>query len=79
MMVTAVRQRAIVGEGGKVEIISSDLPAGALVDVIVVVESDAKDTTEYLLSNAANRRHLLKAIKDMDDRQKYVHVDADDL
>ncbi len=65
-MMNAVRQTTIVGEGGKVEIVSPELPAGAVVEVIVVVEPTDEDTTAYLLSSQANREHLLKALKDMD-------------
>jgi len=79
MMMNAVRQRTVVGDGGKIEIVSPDLQPGDVVDVIVVVEPAEQDTTEYLLSTEANRQHLLKALKDLDDRQRYVYVRPDDL
>ena len=34
-MITGIKQKVVVGEGGKVEISSPQLPSGALVDVIV--------------------------------------------
>ena len=49
-MITGIRQKVIVGEGGKVEILSPELPRGTLVDVIILVETVEQDTTEYLLS-----------------------------
>ena len=50
----------------------AELAEGTVVEIIVLVEQDAvesavnqhilKDTTEYLLSTEANRRHLMTAI-----------------
>jgi len=33
-MIAGVRQKAVVGEGGKIEILSPELPNGTLVEVI---------------------------------------------
>lgn len=78
-MIAGIRQKAIVGEHGKVEITAPDLPAGALVDVIVLMEPGEQDTTDYLLSSEANRRHLMQALRDLDDRSSYIYVNAADL
>jgi antitoxin YefM len=78
-MITGIRQRTIVQEGGKVEVSSSELPSGLLVEVIVLVEPEAQDTTEYLLSSEANRSHLLQALRDLDDPSRYIYVDPADL
>jgi antitoxin YefM len=78
-MIGSIRQRTIVHEGGRVEIQSSELPIGARVEVIVLVEPEGLDTTEYLLSSEANRQHLLQALKDAEDPANYTVVAADDL
>jgi antitoxin YefM len=78
-MITGIRQKAVVGEGGKIEILTSELPSGALVEVIVLVEPVEQDTTEYLLSTEANRNHLLEALQDLEKPSTYVYVDPADL
>ncbi len=74
-MLTGIRQKTIVGEGGKIEFLSPGLPSGILVEVIVLVEPEELDTTEYLLSKEANRNHLLQALQDLDDPSRYTYVD----
>jgi antitoxin YefM len=69
----------VVGEGGKVEVLSPELPDGTLVDVIILVEPVEQDTTEYLLSAAANRRHLLQALQDLERPSSYIYVNPADL
>ncbi len=78
-MIGSIRQKTIVHEGGRVEIQSSELPIGAKVEVIVLVEPEELDTTEYLLASQANRQHLTQAIKDAEDPANYTVIDADDL
>jgi antitoxin YefM len=78
-MITGIRQKAVVGEGGKIEILTSELPSGVLVEVIVLVEPVEQDTTEYLLSTEANRNHLLEALQDLEKPSTYVYVDPADL
>ena len=41
-MVSAIRERVTVQAGGRIEIPSSELPAGARADVIVVLEPAAR-------------------------------------
>ena len=41
-MVSAIRERVTVQAGGRIEIRSSELPAGAQADVIVVLEPAAR-------------------------------------
>jgi antitoxin YefM len=72
-------QKTIVREGGKVEILSPDLPDGTLVDVIVLVEPVEQDATEYLLSTEANRNHLLQALKDLEKPSSYIYANLADL
>jgi antitoxin YefM len=78
-MIAGIRQKAIVGASGKVEINAPDLPVGTLVDVIVLVEPGEQDTTEYLLSSESNRNHLMRALREMDDRSSYIYVSPSDL
>lgn len=73
-MITGIRQKTVVGEGGKIEIVSSDLPPGAEVEVIVFVEPVEQDETECLLSTEANRKHLLEALDRVDKRQNLVVI-----
>jgi len=79
LMIVGVRQKAVVGKDGKVEISSPALPQGALVDVIVLVEPEEQDETEYLLSTEANREHLLQALREIDHSSTYIYVDPSDL
>ena len=76
-VISGIKQRAVVGDSGKIEIVAPDLPKGALVEVIVFTVE--QDTTEYLLSTQANRQHFLQAMDDLQDRSKYTFVDIDKL
>ncbi len=78
-MLRGIRQQTVVREGGKIEIISPELPTGINVEVFVWIEPAEQDTTEYLLSTQANREHLLQALKDLDDRSTYIYADVDKL
>jgi antitoxin YefM len=78
-MIAGIRQKAIVGAFGKVEITAPDLPVGTLVDVIVLVEPTEQDTTEYLLSSESNRNHLMRALRELDDQSSYIFVNPSDL
>ena len=62
-MLNGIKQRVIVGKDGKIEIETSELAEGTVVEVIVLVEQDA---TEYLLSTEANRRHLMSAMQNVE-------------
>ena len=78
-MLTGIRQKTVVGEGGKIEFLSPELPSGMLVEVIVLIEPEEQDTTEYLLSREANRNHLLQARQDLNDPSCYIYVDPAEL
>ena len=78
-MLTGIREKACVQEGGKIEIVSPELPAGVWVEVIVLVDSEEQDTTDYLLSKEANRAHLYQAMDDLKDHSTYTYVDPADL
>ena len=77
-MLESIRQQTIVREGGRVEVQSPELPIGAKVEVIVLVEPEP-DTTDYLLSTEANRQHLRQTLKDAEDPTNYTVVAVDDL
>jgi len=80
-MITGVRQKTVVKENGRIEICSPELPGGAIVEVIVLVEPESKEleTTEYLLSTEANRNHLVQALRELQDPSGYVYVNPDAL
>ena len=78
-MITGIRQKTIVGEGGKIEFLSPELPSGMLVEVIVLVEPEKQDATDYLLSTEANRNHLLQALQDLNDPSCHIYVDPAEL
>ncbi len=81
-MLSGIRRQVVVGEDGKIEIQSSELAAGTVVEVIVLVEQDRletatsqstpEDTTEYLLSTEANRHHLMAAIQNIETKTNLV-------
>lgn len=78
-MLTGIREKTVVKENGTVEISALDLPVGTQVEVIVLVEEEEMDTTEYLLSSEANRKHLEQSIRDAEDPTKRIYVDTESL
>ena len=78
-MISGIRQKAIVGNGGRISIPSSDLPKGASVEVIVLIEPIPQEATEYLLSNKANSKHLYQALDDLEKRESYNYINESDL
>ena len=78
-MIRGIRQKTVVGKGGQIALSAPELPSGALVEVIVLVEPEDQDTTEYLLSTEANRRHLFQALQDLNDPARYIYIDPTEL
>jgi antitoxin YefM len=74
----AIKTHVIVGENGKIEISSSSLEAGTTVEVIVLAD-ETQDETQYLMSNDANRQHLLDGVAQLKHREKFVYVNPDAL
>ncbi|NET58098.1 MAG: hypothetical protein F6K47_18665 [Symploca sp. SIO2E6] len=68
-MLSGIKQRGIVGKDGKIEIQTSELREGTVVEIIVLIE---QDTTEYLLSTEANRRQLMSAIENVETKNNLV-------
>jgi antitoxin YefM len=79
VMLTEIREKTVVKENGMVEISTPDLPIGTRVEVIVLIEKEEMDTTEYLLSTEANRKHLERAMRDAEDPKKRIYVDIENL
>ena len=86
-MLSGIKRQGIVGKDGKIEIQASELAEGTVVEVIVLTDLDAdssvtklpskpvlqgQDTTEYLLSNDANRHHLLASIQQAENPENLV-------
>jgi len=68
-MLSGIKQQGIVGKDGKIEIQTSELPEGTVVEIIILIE---QDTTEYLLSTEANRHHLMSAIENLETKNNLV-------
>lgn len=64
-MIQTLKQKTVVGKNGRIDLLYPILPEGTLVEVIVRAASPA-DTTEYLLSSEANRKHLMEAIDNVE-------------
>ncbi|MDQ3748838.1 MAG: hypothetical protein M3367_07480 [Acidobacteriota bacterium] len=78
-MLTEIREKTVVNEDGMVQIRALDLPIGTKVEVVVTVDIEEMDTTEYLLSTEANRKHLEEALEELKHPENFIRVDVDDL
>ncbi len=78
-MPTEIREKTVVNKDGMVQIRALDLPIGTKVEVVVTVDIEEMDTTEYLLSTEANRKHLEQAMQDAKDLEKRIYVDTENL
>lgn len=58
-MLPALRQKTIVGKGGKIEISSSELPDGAVVEVIILVEPVEQDMQDFVRLSYEDRQRVL--------------------
>jgi antitoxin YefM len=83
IVLSGIKQQVVVGKNGKIEIETSELAEGIVVEVIVLVEKDgvetntnqsiSQDATEYLLSTEANRYHLMTAIQNIETKTNLVN------
>jgi antitoxin YefM len=77
-MQSRIKQKAIVGKDGKIELSTTELPEGTIVEVIVLVEQPTEeDETTYLLKSEANKKHLLRALKNVEEGN-IIYVDLDE-
>ncbi len=77
-MLTGIREKTVVKENGIIEISAVDLPIGTEVEVIVLIEEE-QDTTEYLLSTEANRKHLEEALEELKHPENFIRFNLSDL
>ncbi|AUT04063.1 hypothetical protein CLI64_28835 [Nostoc sp. CENA543] len=77
-MLSGIKQKAIVGKDGKIELSTTELPEGTIVEVIVLVEQPTEeDETTYLLKSEANKKHLFKALENVE-KGNLIYVDLDE-
>jgi antitoxin YefM len=77
-MISGIKQQSTVGKNGKIEISSTDLPEGTIVEVIVLVESPTIDETDYLLSTPANKDHLLQSLESIKNPNNLMVITPDE-
>jgi antitoxin YefM len=80
IMLSGIKQQVVVGKDGKIEIQTSELAEGMVVEVIILVKQDIfetntkpsiqQDETEYLLSTQANPYHRMTAIQNIETKTK---------
>lgn len=77
-MLSGIKQKAIVGKNGKIELSTTELPEGTVVEVIVLVEqANEEDETTYLLKSEANKKHLIAALENVN-KGNLIYVDLDE-
>ena len=54
-MITGIKQTAIVGHNGKIEIPTSELPEGAIVEILIFMDSPDDSPAQAQLLEAINR------------------------
>ncbi|MFN6561733.1 MAG: hypothetical protein RMY28_018320 [Nostoc sp. ChiSLP01] len=65
-MLSGIKQKAVVGKDGKIELSTTELREGTVVEVIVLVEPlTQEDETTYLFKSETNKNHLLKALENV--------------
>lgn len=77
-MISGIKQQSTVGKNGKIEIPSTDLPEGTIVEVIVLVESPTIDETDYLLSTPANKDRLLQSLENINNPENLIVITPDE-
>jgi antitoxin YefM len=77
-MFTGIKQKATVGKNGKIELPQTNLQEGTIVEVIVLANQEIEeDETTYLLKSSANKKHLLKAIENVE-KGNLIYVNLDE-
>ncbi|MBW4598077.1 MAG: hypothetical protein KME29_00285 [Calothrix sp. FI2-JRJ7] len=78
-MLNVIKQKAVVGKDGKIELFVKELPEGTVVEVIVLFEKKIEeDATTYLFKSEANKARLLKAIENVE-KGNLIYVDLDEF
>jgi antitoxin YefM len=77
-MISGIKQQSTVGKNGKIEIPSTDLPEGTIVEVIILVESPTIDETDYLLSIPANKDRLLQSLENINNPENLIVITPDE-
>ncbi|HEC84228.1 MAG: hypothetical protein DRR19_06960 [Candidatus Parabeggiatoa sp. nov. 1] len=79
-MINGIRQKTTVAKGGKIEVLSPELPIGATVEVIILIEPSPPETkTERWLRLSADDKQLEPARKEFAAGQWLELEDDDDL
>ncbi|MEY3868735.1 MAG: hypothetical protein RLZZ338_2626 [Cyanobacteriota bacterium] len=77
-MLTGIKQKSTVGKNGKIELPTTELPEGTVIEVIVLVDQVIEEAeTTYLLQSTANKKHLLQAIENVE-KGNLIYVDLDE-
>lgn len=74
-MLQTIKTTTTVNQNGAINIYSPELPIGEIVEVIILIQPKKQDTTDYLLSNPANKQHLLNAIEELKNPANYTYLD----
>ncbi|MEH2137883.1 hypothetical protein [Nostoc sp.] len=76
-MLSGIKQKAIVGKDGKIELSTTELPEETVVEVIILIEPPTeKDETTYLLKSECNKKYLLKALDNVQE-ENLIYLDLD--
>ncbi|AFY50726.1 hypothetical protein Nos7524_5001 [Nostoc sp. PCC 7524] len=77
-MLSGIKKKVIVGKDGKIELSTTELAEGTVVEVIVLVEQETEeDETTYLLKSEANKKHLLQALENVN-KGNLIYVELDE-
>lgn len=75
----ALKYRTTI-KNGQLDLPKLDLPEGTVIEaILLMVESNESDETDYLLSTEANRQYLKEAIESLKNPQNYIYVNSADL
>ncbi|MFM7439380.1 MAG: hypothetical protein ACKO2V_12375 [Snowella sp.] len=75
----ALKYRTTI-KNGQLDLPNLDLPEGTVIEaILLMVESNESDETDYLLSTEANRQYLKEAIESLKNPQNYIYVNSADL
>ena len=75
----ALKYRTTI-KNGQLDLPNLDLPEGTVVEaILLMVESNEEDETDYLLSTEANRQHLKETVELLKNPQNYIYINSADL